>query len=521
MTYLVAFIILTRCLLVQGNLEWKVLKKITEYGQNVTLVCNVSNCCPKSAGWDKYTPQQRTIIIDVKTWRPNKKYDGYVLTDGYTLVIRNLTKQDLNIAYSCVYDFSLGDQQYLLEENVFDYVSTTHQNSPFENRTFSAGDISTTQQNGQIGNQTFSAGDISTTQQNGKIGNQTFSAGTIAGIILGVSTAVLVAIFIICFWKRRKERHRNTRNSIEGEERNIIRKEPEIALQESLGADQVKAEHKAERNIIRKEPVIALQETLAADTVKAEGEERNIIRKEPEIALQESLGADKVNAEREESNMIYTRKEPEITLHESFGADKMKVRVRIQAGERVFSNVNERATGTAISAGFTEEEINFTKMGMIALNIFADVLYDLLKPDKPHLRPRCDCDITYLYSEHRKLNKHVPSNSNHPRCHPAPWGGGWQDFKNTDIAIGDDIERIRLTRNELQHSQLFKLDDMRFNELSNISSDLLKRFDRHNTPTKLYTDRLKEILAKSISKEEVKSIENEISGMTIEVEIEH
>ncbi|XP_063417182.1 uncharacterized protein LOC134699513 [Mytilus trossulus] len=201
--------------------------------------------------------------------------------------------------------------------------------------------------------------------------------------------------------------------------------------------------------------------------------------------------------------------------------ESTKVRVRVQAGERVFSNVNERATGTAISARFTEEEINFTKMGMIALNIFADVLYDLLKPDKPHLRPRCDCDITYLYSEHRKLNKHVPSNSNHPRCHPGPWGGCWQDFKNTDIAIGDDIERIRLTRNELQHSQLFKLDDMRFNELSNISSDLLKRFDRHNTPTKLYTDRLKEILAKSISKEEVKSIENEISGMTIEVEIEH
>ncbi|XP_071122877.1 uncharacterized protein [Mytilus edulis] len=198
-----------------------------------------------------------------------------------------------------------------------------------------------------------------------------------------------------------------------------------------------------------------------------------------------------------------------------------KVRVRVQAGEREFSNVNERATGTAISTGFTEEEINFTKMGMIALNIFADVLYDLLKPDKPHLRPRCDCDITYLYSEHRKLNKHVPSNSNHRQYPHGPWGGCWQDFKNTDIAIGDDIERIRLTRNELQHYQLFKLDEMRFNELSNISSDLLKRFDRHNTPTKLYTDRLMEILAKSISKEEVKSIENKISGMTIEVEIEY
>ncbi|CAC5366469.1 unnamed protein product [Mytilus coruscus] len=179
------------------------------------------------------------------------------------------------------------------------------------------------------------------------------------------------------------------------------------------------------------------------------------------------------------------------------------VRVRVQAGERVFPKVNEGAVGTARLAGFTKEEINFTKKGMIALNILADVLYDLLKPDKPNLRPRNDCDITYLYSEHRKLNKHIPSNS---------WGGTWLRIQTTDIAIGDDIERIRLTRNELQHSQIFNLEDKRFNELSNILSDLLKRFDHHNTPTRLYTDKLNDILAKNISAEEVKSIENEISG---------
>ncbi|CAG2195640.1 unnamed protein product [Mytilus edulis] len=137
------------------------------------------------------------------------------------------------------------------------------------------------------------------------------------------------------------------------------------------------------------------------------------------------------------------------------------------------SNIYEESPGAASLTMLTKEEINFTMMGMIALNIFADVLYDLLKPDKPHLRPRCDCDITYLYSEHRTLNKHIPSNS---------WGGQWQRIQTTDIAIGDDIERIRLTRNELQHSTIYKLDDQRFNELCNISSDLLKRFDRFITP---------------------------------------
>ncbi|XP_076083631.1 uncharacterized protein LOC143054490 [Mytilus galloprovincialis] len=153
-------------------------------------------------------------------------------------------------------------------------------------------------------------------------------------------------------------------------------------------------------------------------------------------------------------------------------------------------------------------------MGMIVLNILADALYDLLKPDKPNLRPRSDCDVTHLYNEHRKLNKYIPSNL---------WGGTWQTIQNTDIAIGDDIERIRLTRNELQHSCIFKLEDKRFIELCNILSDLLKRFDHHNTPTRLYTDALNDILAKTISAEEVKSIENDIHvlGMTIEVEIEH
>ncbi|CAG2204892.1 unnamed protein product [Mytilus edulis] len=187
-----------------------------------------------------------------------------------------------------------------------------------------------------------------------------------------------------------------------------------------------------------------------------------------------------------------------------------KIRVRVKAGKNVF--VHEVAPGTASVAGFTNEEINFTKMGMIALNILADVLYDLLKPDKPHLRPRSDCDITYLYQEHRKLNKHIPTNG---------WGGMCQAIQVTDISTGDDIERIRHTRNELQHSKEFELGDTRFKELCNILRDLLKRFDTLNKPARLYTDHLHEILAKIISAQEVHSIENEILGMDITVEIEN
>ncbi|CAG2236364.1 unnamed protein product [Mytilus edulis] len=152
---------------------------------------------------------------------------------------------------------------------------------------------------------------------------------------------------------------------------------------------------------------------------------------------------------------------------------------------------------------FTNEEINLTKIGIIALNILADVLYDLLKQDKTNLSQRSDYDITNLYKEHRQLNKHIPTNG---------WGGKWQFLQVTDIATGDDIERIRLTRNELQHSTAYSLSDTRFNELCNILSDLLKRFDQRIQPARDYTDQLTEILTKNVSAQEVQLIKNEIIG---------
>ncbi|CAG2192638.1 ANK [Mytilus edulis] len=104
---------------VSGVLEWTVTGKVTEYGQNVTLFCNVPNCCPKDAGWDRWTPVQQTLFIDIKTGRPNKKYDGKVMKDGYTLVIQNLTEHDLNVSYSCLHGVTFGERKLLLEEDVF------------------------------------------------------------------------------------------------------------------------------------------------------------------------------------------------------------------------------------------------------------------------------------------------------------------------------------------------------------------------------------------------------------------
>lgn len=146
----------------------------------------------------------------------------------------------------------------------------------------------------------------------------------------------------------------------------------------------------------------------------------------------------------------------------------------------------------------SKEEFNYSRMGRIVLNILAEVLYDLYKLDVPNFeRERYECDITYLYMLHRRNNTHIPSK--------GKWGGDWSSFETCNTNIGDDIERIRLTRNELAHSALYELDEIRFNELYDVIFELLKRFDMHIQPTQPYLDRLKAILVKAISDQQDKN----------------
>lgn len=156
--------------------------------------------------------------------------------------------------------------------------------------------------------------------------------------------------------------------------------------------------------------------------------------------------------------------------------------------------------------------MNMTKLGKVALDILADVLYDLLRLDTygdPYYQmyPRRDWDITSLYNEHRDFNLHTPRQSYGRRGY---WGGEWSEICSTDIGIGDDIERIRLIRNELQHSKSFAVDDSKYKELCTIIQDVLHRFDRHNHPSHLYEDRCKEILQKTFEKEDVQCIQVEV-----------
>ncbi|VDI57683.1 Hypothetical predicted protein [Mytilus galloprovincialis] len=171
MKQLLPLLILLNCHMIQGVLEWIVSAKVTDYGQDVTLFCNVSNCCPNDAGWDRYSPEQRTLFIDVKTGHSNKKYDGKTLRGGYTLVIKNLTKNDLNVSYACVYGVTIGQSKFLWKEDVFTYISDTTPNPPNDNSRLSEIQI----------------------------------AGITIGIVVLVGVAV--AIFVLFLKKTRKKGH--------------------------------------------------------------------------------------------------------------------------------------------------------------------------------------------------------------------------------------------------------------------------------------------------------------------------
>lgn len=102
---------------------WTVDQKVTSYGENLTLLCNVTKCCSDYAGWDLWNGGEipTTLFIDIKTHVHSDlaKYGGDIRNDGFTLIIRNLSVKDVNVSYACVYGKIVGDQILLLEEDIF------------------------------------------------------------------------------------------------------------------------------------------------------------------------------------------------------------------------------------------------------------------------------------------------------------------------------------------------------------------------------------------------------------------
>lgn len=108
---------------IEDNLTWRIEKKALKYGEDLRLYCQVEKCCTKSAGWGKWTSDDKfnTIFIDVKDFLNDgsSKYGGGIEKTGWFLIIRNITKNDLNTSYSCTYGFQVSKKKMLLEEDAF------------------------------------------------------------------------------------------------------------------------------------------------------------------------------------------------------------------------------------------------------------------------------------------------------------------------------------------------------------------------------------------------------------------
>ncbi|XP_063409611.1 uncharacterized protein LOC134692909 isoform X2 [Mytilus trossulus] len=153
---------------------------------------------------------------------------------------------------------------------------------------------------------------------------------------------------------------------------------------------------------------------------------------------------------------------------------------------------------------FSREQINATRMAIIILEILTNALFDLSIANRGGflVKQRDECDITYLYAQLRKQNKHIPSHG---------WGGRWSDIKNFDILIGDDIERIRLSRNDMAHSKKFSLDDNKYYELCGILERVLHRLETYNGKGKLYTDQMKNVKKKETKLQDWKTYQKKIT----------
>ncbi|OPL20790.1 hypothetical protein AM593_01346, partial [Mytilus galloprovincialis] len=153
---------------------------------------------------------------------------------------------------------------------------------------------------------------------------------------------------------------------------------------------------------------------------------------------------------------------------------------------------------------FSREQINATRMAIIILEILTNALFDLSIANRGGflVKQRDECDITYLYAQLRKQNKHIPSHG---------WGGRWSDIKNCDILIGDDIERIRLSRNDMAHSKKFSLDDNKYYDLCGILERVLHRLEVHNGKGKLYTDQMKDVKKKETKLQDWQTYQKKIT----------
>ncbi|XP_063436895.1 uncharacterized protein LOC134718331 [Mytilus trossulus] len=160
----------------------------------------------------------------------------------------------------------------------------------------------------------------------------------------------------------------------------------------------------------------------------------------------------------------------------------------------------------------SSEEQNYVRMSKIVLEVLSGVLYDRLFLDTKtgEILDRKKLDITEMCKKYCALKINFPSK-------------GFRNIKKVDEistnedTIGDDIQRIRVIRNEMQHSTVFALDDTRYQKLIAIVHDMITRFDQRNNPAgESYVKRFDEIRKMELETRSFEDIKEQMKAGLIE-----
>ncbi|XP_076108341.1 uncharacterized protein LOC143076448 isoform X1 [Mytilus galloprovincialis] len=164
------------------------------------------------------------------------------------------------------------------------------------------------------------------------------------------------------------------------------------------------------------------------------------------------------------------------------------------------------------SRRISSDQQNYVRMSMIVLEVLSGVLYDRLYIDTKtgEILDRDKLDITEMCKKYCALKINFPSK-------------GFRkielvdEISTNEDTIGDDIQRIRVIRNEMQHSSVFGLDDTRYQTLITIVHDMLTRFDQRNNPAgESYVKRLDEIRKMELETRSFKEIKERMTAGLIE-----
>lgn len=99
-----------------------------EFGKDVKLVCNIS-CCVRNtaldqASWDAFINNKSINIAANSHSRYPSKYSLLIWEDKCTLVIKNFSLSDVNVNYTCTYNFKSFNKKLKLNKDDFERMYT-------------------------------------------------------------------------------------------------------------------------------------------------------------------------------------------------------------------------------------------------------------------------------------------------------------------------------------------------------------------------------------------------------------